>query len=661
MTETGKYLFARKSQLEILAQCREQLRKSGRGSVVWVPAEAGYGKTALLNYFEEETRTSYSSLGIVYAQTQAPIGTTRIGSLQPLFPFTRIVEQLAKKETVSPEKKLAFNIGMSVLGLIPVIGEFPFLVKELRRDFQEFKLEKKSGKSYSTAATELYEVLKNYAEKSPLVLLFDDMHYTDAQSVEVLSLFLSDIARLPIMIVIAYRPAAAKDVISPLLPLYEEYKPDSATIYQVRLSELSMVDITKACQTILPKYSKHEEFEQWLWAKSSGIPGLLFEYLHYFSKKSPFDEQGSLIANFHDDTIVPTSLHSTFARLVEQLDDEERTLLALCSAEGRECTVHIVSKLLNTDTLTTIRKMRSVQRKTGIITSIGAQNRYGIKTTVYQFTQAFYQQFFHNTLEYEEKVTLHRQISELLRLQYSESDDDAVRRALAPYIMAHDLESDVKDAQEFINETRELAVVSGNSDIVNEFSSFNLPAQTKDDTDRDISSENTTIENLSIIDLQKKVVDTYLSGNMGTGVELCQTWLHDNHTAHAGDRAICCALQARCLIELGETHHARQLCEQGFSYLQAMPNPIAECLLNNAMAIALQYEHNDTAEYYLLKAAQPSPLLSPAYRLMTITNIGSLLKSRSSAKAQKFKKSALELAKSLHFHTFIQENFDKNE
>lgn len=661
MTETGKYLFARKSQLEILAQCREQLRKSGRGSVVWVPAEAGYGKTALLNYFEEETRTAYTSLSIVYAQTQAPIGTTRIGSLQPLFPFTRIVEQLAKKETVSPEKKLAFNIGMSVLGLIPVIGEFPFLVKELRRDFQEFKLEKKSGKSYSTAATELYEVLKNYAEKSPLVLLFDDMHYTDAQSVEVLSLFLSDIARLPIMIVIAYRPAAAKDVISPLLPLYEEYKPDSATIYQVRLSELSMVDITKACQTILPKYSKHEEFEQWLWAKSSGIPGLLFEYLHYFSKKSPFDEQGSLIANFHDDTIVPTSLHSTFARLVEQLDDEERTLLALCSAEGRECTVHIVSKLLNTDTLTTIRKMRSVQRKTGIITSIGAQNRYGIKTTVYQFTQAFYQQFFHNTLEYEEKVTLHRQISELLRLQYSESDDDAVRRALAPYIMAHDLESDVKDAQEFINETRELAVVSGNSDIVNEFSSFNLPAQTKDDTDRDISSENTTIENLSIIDLQKKVVDTYLSGNMGTGVELCQTWLHDNHTAHAGDRAICCALQARCLIELGETHHARQLCEQGFSYLQAMPNPIAECLLNNAMAIALQYEHNDTAEYYLLKAAQPSPLLSPAYRLMTITNIGSLLKSRSSAKAQKFKKSALELAKSLHFHTFIQENFDKNE
>lgn len=148
---------------------------------------------------------------------------------------------------------------------------------------------------------------------------------------------------------------------------------------------------------------------------------------------------------------------------------------------------------------------------------------------------------------------------------------------------------------------------------------------------------------------------------MGTGVELCQTWLHDNNTAHAGDRAICCALQARCLIELGETHHARQLCEQGFSYLQAMPNPIAECLLNNAMAIALQYEHNDTAEYYLLKAAQPSPLLSPAYRLMTITNIGSLLKSRSSAKAQKFKKSALELAKSLHFHTFIQENFDKNE
>jgi adenylate cyclase len=662
MTETGKYLIARKAQLEILNQCRENLRKNGRGSVVWVPAEAGYGKTALLTYFEEETRTKYSSLSIVYAQTQAPIGTTRIGSLQPLFPFTRIVEQLAKKESVSPEKKLAFNIGMSVLGLIPVVGEFPFLVKELRRDIQEFKSEKKSGKSYSTAATELYEVLKNYAQKAPLILLFDDMHYTDAQSVEVLSLFLSDIVKLPVMIVIAYRPAAAKDVISPLLPLYEEYKPDSATIYQIRLTELTTADITKSCQGILSHYKKHEEFEQWLWAKSSGIPGLLFEYLHYFSKKTPFDEQGQLIANFHDDNIVPTSLHSTFARLVEQLDDDERTLLALCSAEGRECTVHIVSKLLNTDTLTTIRKMRSVQRKTGIVTSIGAQNRYGIKTTVYQFTQAFYQQFFHNTLEYEEKVTLHRQIAELLRMQYTDSEDETVRRALAPYIVAHDIESDNDDSQEFINETRELAAASGNTDIMQQFtSSFTVAAQSKQNPDADHTKDDIKPESMTIFDLQKKVVDAYLMGNIGGGVELCQTWLHENHTAHAGDRAMCCALQARCLIELGELSHARQLCEQGFSLVQIMPNPIAECLLNNAMAIALHHENNDAAEYYLLKAAQPSPFLSPAYRLMTITNISALLQNRSSNKAQKFKKSALELAKSLHFHTFINENFEKSE
>lgn len=659
MAEIGKYLIARKPQLDVLHKCRERLRKGQGGSVVWVPAEAGYGKTALLTYFEEEIVSGYSGMTAVYAQTQAPIGTTRIGSLQPLFPFTRIVEFLAKKEAVSPEKKLAFNIGMSVLGLIPIIGDFPFLVKELRRDYQEFKHEKKSGKSYSTAATELYEVLKNYAEKTPLILLFDDMHYTDAQSVEVLSLFFSEITKLQIMIVIAYRPAAAKDVISPLLSLVEEWKPDGVVSHKIQLSEFTTSDITKSCQSVLSGYKKHDEFEQWLWAKSSGIPGLLFEYLHYFQKNTPFDSGGALIPDFHNENIIPTSLHSTFSRLVEQLDDDDRTLLALCSAEGRECTVHIVSKLLNTDTLTTIKKMRSVQRKTGIITSIGAQNRYGIKTTVYQFTQAFYQQFFHNTLEYEEKITLHRQISDLLKAQYSDTSDENTRRALAPYIVAHDIEGDSEgDTQTFINQTQELVKSSGNDELVHELSALNLSVFQNSESGEKTEEANDKIEELTIIELQKKVVNLFLTGNIGTAVELCNSWYHNNMASHASDRAICLALQARCLVELGEIMHARQLCEQGFSLLQAMANPIAECLLNNAIAVAFHSEGNDeSAEYYLLKAAKPSPLLSPEYRLLTITNVSNFLEHRSPGKSQKLKKAAFELATSLHFTTFIKEQF----
>lgn len=658
MLEAGKHLFARKPQLEILHKCRERLRKGQGGSVVWVPAEAGYGKTALLSFFEKETTEGYSAITAVYAQTQAPIGTTRIGSLQPLYPFTRVVEHLAKKEAVSPEKKLAFNIGMSVLGLIPIVGDFPFLVKELRRDFQEFKHEKKSGKSYSTAATELYEVLKSYAEKSPLILLFDDMHYSDAQSVEVLSLFFSDIIKLPVMIVVAYRPAAAKDVISPLLPLIEEWKPDGNAIHKLQLLEFTNTDITKCCQSILPHYKKHEEFEQWLWAKSSGIPGLLFEYLHYFHKNTPFDSLGALIPEFHNENIIPTTLHSTFARLVEQLDDDDRTLLALCSAEGRECTVHIVSKLLNTDTLTTIKKMRSVQRKTGIITSIGAQNRYGIKTTVYQFTQAFYQQFFHNTLEYEEKITLHRQISDLLRTQYSDTADETVRRALAPYIMAHDIEGDTDaETQQFINETQALAKSSGNSEILNELNSLNISINSVNGEENN-ESEKIEESVFTVAELQKQVVAMFLSENFGAATELCASWIHNNMNAHASDRAVCLALQARCLIELGEINHARQLCEQGISLLNTMPNPIAECLLQNTIAVALMREGSDeNAEYYLLKAAKPSPLLSPEYRLMTITNISYYLEKRSPSKAQKLKKAAMELAASLHFNTFLKEHF----
>jgi predicted ATPase len=213
------------------------------------------------------------------------------------------------------------------------------------------------------------------------------MHYADAQSIEVLTKFAEAVETLPIMIVIAYSPAGAQAVISPLLSVAKQYKPDGKHYYHTELQSFNPAETAECCADFLPNYIKNQQFERWINERTSGIPSLVTEYLRYFQKFPPFAPDGSLRHDVTSSDILPASIHAAFSKLVEQLSEEDRTTLALCSVEGMEATVTVVSALLNNDALTTVRKLRSLQRRTGIIRSTGAKHRYGAKTTVYEFTR----------------------------------------------------------------------------------------------------------------------------------------------------------------------------------------------------------------------------------------------------------------------------------
>jgi len=668
-------LIARAKQMEVLRNARARLDKK-KGTLVFIPAESGYGKTALLTTFKEES-VLQSGIVTVMVECQSPVGNFQVGNLQPLHPFVKVLEELAANESKSAEKKLMFNIGMSVLSILPFIGDAIYAVKEIGKDVRDFKKEKASGVTIKSAVSEVLEILKNYLLKSPLVVLLDDMQWSDADSVELLNLFAEQIADLPILIVISYRPSIVNEGLKPLMSLSKQRLPNDKDILKVEIPPFTLSEISAVCEVFLPTYQRHREFEKWLWDKSSGIPQIVVEFLRYFERVSPFDSEGNLTSEFKRGELVPTSVHAAFGKLVEQLTDEDRHLLSLCSAEGNECTAFMLAKIMNTDIISIIKKLRILQQRTGIIHSIGAHNRYGIKTTVYQFGQNFYREHFHSLLEFEEKIALHDQIATVLGKQYEESDQQT-RALIAPYLAAHNAESgNADEARAMLVVAAQAAAEIGSAAITVEahhrFDTLTIPNENSeqiqdfnsvfDSIERTLSAENNSEEatdeekNIDGNALQLEIIELYHEQNFEQAAQKAE-----NAVELLGKSGVAVAkllvLAAKSRFEMSDVSIAHEHCQTCLEILKIAPNDEIYCLVMNTLAVISITSNDNTQGWnYLHQAAEITTKLTNEYRLLTITNISLLMKNSQPQEAARYKKAAKILSKSLHFSRFSLEAF----
>mgnify|MGYP000900525234 CR=1 FL=1 len=674
--EKSTPLIARTAQMETLRSARARLAKK-QGSLLFVAAESGYGKSALLKEFSIESSSKNGAVTVT-VECQSPVGNFQVGNLQPLHPFLKILEELAANDSKSAQKKLVFNIGMSVLTILPFVGDAIYAVKEIGKDVRDFKKEKATTTKVKSVVSEVFDLLKEYSLKSPLVLLMDDMQWCDAESVELLEQFAEHIANLPIMIAVCYRPNLVSEQLVPLMSLVKQWQPNGKNIIKLDIPPFTVSEIGLVCEAILPKYRRHIDFEQWLWDKSSGLPQIVIEFLQYFERVSPFDSNGNLSSEFMSGELVPTSVHAAFGRLVAQLSDDERNMLSLCSAEGNECTAFILSRLMNTDIVTVIKKLRTLQQRTGIIHSIGAHPRYGVKTTVYQFGQLFYQQHFHSLLEYEEKNALHDQIASILGKHYDEADNHT-KKIIAPYLAAHHFESgNEAAARSMLAVTAQAASDVGSSSITEEahkrFDELSAKNEKPEHTLELISTFN-KIDGISsgevtnggsvdvesevkIEEIEKEVIALYHEGMFEKAAELAESSIETIRQTSVGVARLW-VLAAKARIEMDDISTAKEYCKKCLAILETTPDAETKCMVLNTLAI-VSIVSRDTAVgwNYLHQAAEVASSLSNEYRLLTITNIALLLQKTRPQEAVRYKKAAKALCKSLHFSRFALEAFE---
>ncbi len=680
----GTILIARKTEQERLRAFVREAQSGTRG-ILCLSAESGYGKTVLLEQLVQETRSS-RSVDAVRVECQAPIGVLNVSSIQPMQPWMKALEQLMELKAGSAKKRLAMNIGLSVLGLIPIAGSIFDMTKEVMRDLREYRADKKNAQDASSAGSKLmhefYEALNNIAEQQPFCIILDDAQWMDAQSVEFLEYLIQKTEQRRFGIVLSYQQATVTVKNPAFAAWLEQHSRDSA-LQLMELQAFSAEDVHAAVASVFAKQARNQAFEDWLMRRSAGIPVTVMEYLQYFGKNTPFREDGSLDSERLNSQAVPASLQALFSRSIEQLSEDDVNLLALCSAEGRECSVFVVAQLLNLDTLSTIKKLKSIQYRTGMVRSTGAHARYGVRSTLYEFTQALHHSYFHATLEMEERVELHERIASILQRCFREAQDEQLQRQLAPYIAAHALEAgDEETARTMLVQSAQQAEDSGSAgivaDIINTMSDLPLTESASEDEEihriaqhmgleeapaalgvvpPQPESAQTDIPDCNIV--REDVLTMYFDGDFAGAAKRALDFLElSGQFIATQDHQVLSAMAARADIEAGLIDRAAHTISGVEQSLQQHPDMYAQCIVDNVRSV-LMLRRGDlhTCLSDLRRAATVASGLSDDLKLLTISNISLALRQSNARQSKVFERIARQLGSSLHFFGFADSAF----
>jgi len=681
-----KLLSTFKKQLELLT--------SKKGSIVVVNGESGFGKSHILNYLQiiaSENKKIANSI----AQAANPIGKLRVGNLQPLLPFAKSLENLMDNKTTSAEKRFAMNVSMSLLASLPVAGDLFYAIKEIGRDWRQFKNERSSASSgkrkVSTATADYYDTYNAFCDKTTAILFLDDMHWADAQSVELLTLFADSISDIPLMIVLTLKPSIIESTALPIQSFINTCK-NNNNVHWINLESFDFETISTAANIYLLNYQRNNDFERWLFEKTQGLPLSVIEYLKYINGLNPFDENGNFSTAKLDRSFIPASLQALVSDNMEHLSEEDRNLLAVCSSEGVEFTVAIISKLTNYDVLTTIKKLRSIQTRTGVIRSLGATYKYGEKTTVYKFNQSFYHSYFEKTLEYEEYTMLHSQISNLLKEKYEQAKLSEVREQIAPYIAAHSAEAgDSETAETMLMLSAESAKKYGNPDVIKELyqdyilltnsDEDNIQNQPKEEFSKllnetncmffnsngefannniEISNDGNNVTNNSattyfdFILQYNNLTELFIESNFDDVIfgakDILDKYLNVLNTKEKFKLDI---LMAKAYVDKFDLLAAKRIIDDLEIRIAGEDDKESLCFFYNLKSIIESTDGNITsAKHYLNLAAELAVSLSPEMRLLTISNI-SIIQKDDKNNSKKYLNAAKKLAKDMNMQNFL--------
>jgi class 3 adenylate cyclase/predicted ATPase/ABC-type transport system involved in cytochrome c biogenesis ATPase subunit len=184
---------------ELLA--RQRRAWAGHGQIVLISGEAGIGKSRLCAWLADEiTKTQHGRIRYQCSPYHRD---------SALYPFARQFERaagIAPKQP--PEVKLdklervlgpAIDRMNEVAPLIASMLSIPFGAR-----YPAMSLSPDQQRRLTLSA--LRDQVEGLAKKQPLLILFEDAHWADATSLEVLDLLRKSVPRLPALLLITFRP-----------------------------------------------------------------------------------------------------------------------------------------------------------------------------------------------------------------------------------------------------------------------------------------------------------------------------------------------------------------------------------------------------------------------------------------------------------------------
>jgi predicted ATPase/KaiC/GvpD/RAD55 family RecA-like ATPase len=297
----------------------------GDGGVVFIHGEAGIGKTRLLR----EVGAYAQSRGVQVLHGRCP-ALFRIDGVPPYIIWKEVIKDYL--ETCTPEQ-LYRVIGFhpaEIAKLVPELGQ------KLRSVPQSFAISPEQEQNRLFEAVSQF--ITNISREIPLLVVLDDLQWTDPSSLLLLHYLARGMQRTPLLLLCAYRSSDVGEK-HPLTPVLADLNRERLP-QEIQLKRMSLDNVSEMIKNILEQDDIPEEFCKLVYDKTGGNPFFAEEIVKSLKEEGVIYKEETKW-KFREVSAVefPKSVKNVLKTRLSRLDEDCQNILTMASFIGNDFTL----------------------------------------------------------------------------------------------------------------------------------------------------------------------------------------------------------------------------------------------------------------------------------------------------------------------------------
>jgi class 3 adenylate cyclase/predicted ATPase len=389
-------LVGRDEELDLLLR-RWARAKAGDGQVVLISGEAGLGKSRITaapgERLQAEAHIRLRYFCSPYHQDSA------------LFPFIDQLGRVSGFARDDPPATRLEKLEAVLARAAPSDEDVAFLADLMslpgseRHPLPNLSPQRKKERTLEA----LIRQLEGLARHQPVVMVFEDVHWIDPTSRELLDLTIERIRRLPILLIITFRPE------------FQEAWSGAAHVSTLLLNRLDAGEGTVLAETVAGK-ALPDEVVTYIAARTDGVPLFVEELTRAVLESGLVRDEGDRYALDRPlpSFAIPPSLHASLLARLDRLGPTVKEIAQIGAAIGRDFSYELLAVVAQRGE---VELQDALYRLTdaGLIFQRGA-----LPDATFLFKHALVQDAAYSTLLRGARHELHAQIARALETRFSE-------------------------------------------------------------------------------------------------------------------------------------------------------------------------------------------------------------------------------------------------
>jgi tetratricopeptide (TPR) repeat protein len=377
----------------------------GKGRLVVVSAEAGMGKTTLVDAFVAHL-----------AEQEAPVRvgrgrcSERLAGSEAYLPVLEALDSLQRNEQLGSLSRLIRALAPSWYVQIMPPSENESSAARLAADTA-------SG-SQERLKREIAALLEEVGRMQTVVLCFDDLHWADPSTTDLLGYLARRIDSTRLLIVATCRPSDLAQARHPLLALKLDLLA-RGMCREITPGSLDTAAVARYLALQFPEHDFPESLADMLHHRTEGHPLFMADLVRDLRRRQIVRQHdGRWILTEDVSSIereLPASVRSAVQRKIEALDDRDRRLLGAASVQGIDFDTAVIAAALRLPDDEVEDRLEKLEREHALVRFVDEWEAPDRTLTLrYRFAHQLYHGAFYESLRGTRRVSFSRAIAEHL-------------------------------------------------------------------------------------------------------------------------------------------------------------------------------------------------------------------------------------------------------